>query len=146
MGVPGLRQVLRDLHDLADLPTRVTGASTAVPPAAETRPAGSPQATAEREYRLAAYTTRLSDDPPGGDPGAAVLRHLTDQARLSLVTGTEPERLRWLLTHLGKARTDALLNQFLATCPASSWPAEQGAAFARWFEDRRPTWDQRPTS
>jgi uncharacterized protein (UPF0276 family) len=146
LGVPGLRQVLRDLHDLADLPTRVTGASTAVPPAVETRPAGSPQATAEREYRLAAYTTRLSDDPPGGDPGAAVLRHLTDQARLSLVTGTEPERLRWLLTHLGKARTDALLNQFLATCPASSWPAEQGAAFARWFEDRRPTWDQRPTS
>jgi hypothetical protein len=118
-----VRRVLRDLHDLADLPTRVTGASTAVPPAAETRPAGSPQATAEREYRLAAYTTRLSDDPPGGDPGAAVLRHLTDQAR-----------------------TDALLNQFLATCPASSWPAEQGAAFARWFEDRRPTWDQRPTS
>jgi uncharacterized protein len=146
LGVPGMRQVLRDLHNLADLPPRVADVGTAPPPAVQTWQAGSPQATAEREYRLAAYTTRLSDDLPGGDPGAAVLRHLTDQARLSLVTGMEPERLRWMLTHLGQARTDALLNQFLATCPASSWPAEQGTAFARWFEDRRPTWDQNAAS
>jgi uncharacterized protein len=141
LGVPGVRQVLQDLHDLADLPPRAAGAGPAPRLAAGDRQAGSLQATAEREYRLAAYTTRLSDILPGGDPGATVLRHLTDQARLSLVTGTEPVRLRWMLTHLGKARTDALLNQFLAECPASPWPAEQGAAFVRWFEDRRPAWD-----
>jgi uncharacterized protein (UPF0276 family) len=146
LGVPGMRQVLRGLHDLADSPARVADAGMAPRLAAETRQAGSPRATAEREYRLAAYTTRLSDDLPGGDPGAAVLRQLTDQARLSLVTGTEPERLRWMLTHLGKARTDALLNQFLATCPASPWPDEQGAEFARWFEDCRPTWDPAETA
>jgi hypothetical protein len=70
-----------------------------------------------------------------------VLRHLTDQARLSLVTGAEPERLRWMLIHLGKERTDALLEEFLAACPANPWPAEQGLAFTRWFEDHRPTWD-----
>lgn len=136
LGVPGMRQVLRDLHDLADLPTRAVSAHPPRRPPA----AGSLEATAEREYRLAAYTTRVSDVLPDGDPGAAVLRHLTDQARLSLVTGAEPERLRWMLTRLGKERTDALLAEFLAACPANPWPTEQGLAFARWFEDHRPTW------
>jgi hypothetical protein len=141
LGAPGVREVLQDLHDLAALQTPIADATPVPRLAVEDRPAGSLQATAEREYRLAAYTTRLSDIVPDGDPGATVLRHLTDQARLSLVTGTQAERLRWMLTHLGRARTDALLEEFLATCPVSSWPAEQGSSFARWFEDCRPTWD-----
>jgi uncharacterized protein len=141
LGASGIRGVLHDLHDLANLQASI--ADTGTPPrlAVERLPAGSLQVTAEREYCLAAYTTRLSHVVPDGDPGATVLRHLTDQARLSLVTGTQPERLRWMLTHLGRGRTDALLNEFLATCPASSWPAEQGSSFAQWFEDCRPTWD-----
>jgi uncharacterized protein (UPF0276 family) len=137
LGGPGMRQVLRDLHDLADLPARAVNAHPPRRPPAD----GSLEATVEREYRLAAYTTRVSDVLPDGDPGAAVLRHLTDQARLSLVTGAEPERLRWMLTRLGKERTDALLEEFLAACPANPWPAEQGLAFARWYEDHRPMWD-----
>jgi len=141
LGARGIREVLHDLHELANLRTLIADTGTAPRSAAGDRRAVSQRATAEREYCLASYTTRLSDVVPDGDPGATVLRHLTDQARLSLVTGAHPERLKWMLTHLGRARTDALLDEFLATCPASSWPAEQGSSFVRWFEDRRPTWD-----
>ena len=45
-----------------------------------------------------------------------------------------------MLTHLGRERTDALLVEFLASCPANSWPALESEAFVRWFEDWLSTW------
>jgi uncharacterized protein (UPF0276 family) len=139
LGVTGMRRVLEDLHDLANLPVALTDTVAASRPALQEPQVGPLLTTAERESRLAAYTTRVSEVLPDGDPGATVLRHLTDQARLSLVTGIEPERLGWMLIHLGRERTDALLVEFLASCPASSWPAEESEAFVRWFEDRLST-------
>ncbi len=139
LGVTGMRRVLEDLRHLASLPA-CTDAVVASRPTSYEPQGGSLLTAAERESRLAAYTTRASDEVPDGDPGATVLRHLTDHARLSLVTGVEPERLGWMLAHLGRERSDALVAEFLAACPASSWPDEQGSAFARWFDDRASSW------
>jgi hypothetical protein len=141
LGVSGMRRVLEDLHDLANLPMAGNETIVAPGPAAQEPLAGQSSTTAEREARLVAYTTRASNVRPDGDPGADILRYLTDHARLALVTGTEPERLRWMLTQLGKKQTDALLTDFLSSCQAFLWPDEEGSAFARWYDDNRSTWD-----
>ena len=117
LGVTGMRRVLEDLHDLANLPVALRMPSPRRGRPLQEPQVGPPLTTAERESRLAAYTTRVSEVLPDGDPGATVLRHLTDQARLSLVTGTEPERLGWMLTYLGRERTDALLVRVPRTLP-----------------------------
>jgi uncharacterized protein len=95
---------------------------------------------AERERTLLAYTTRRSDDIPGDDPGADILRDLTDHARLGLVAASRPELLAWMLTTLGRRETDRLLVDYLTTCPPQGWASEEGAAFASWSKASRSRW------
>ena len=52
---------------------------------------GSADATQEWERRIAAYTSRITDDPPAADPGLGLLRQLADQAR-ARATGPGPAR------------------------------------------------------
>jgi uncharacterized protein (UPF0276 family) len=135
LGAAGVSAVLSQLHDLARLPAteqpadrRVAGAGGDVSDAG---------GAAVREAELLAYTTRASAEHPRADPGAAVLRHLTDHARLSLLVADFAPELKAMLTELGRTRTDELLEQFLACTPAHAWPREQGAAFAAWWQEQR---------
>jgi uncharacterized protein (UPF0276 family) len=141
LGADGLAAVLETLRELAGLP------AADAPPRAVEPPGGRPTGdvppgdaagdAATRERQLLAYTTRSLATYPGDDPGPAVLRHLTDHARLSLLVGEHGPKLRTLLLERGREATDELLGEFLAATPASAWPAEQNAAFAEWFA-RRP--------
>ena len=164
LGASGLRRVLTDLHHLADLPEDCAVADPARPavepepdmpraePAAPAPPPSLapvpvpvpipiPIPTAQRESLLAAYTTRASDEIPAADPGAVVLRRLTDDARLSLVAGADPERLSWMFARLGRRHTDALMTEYLAAAPATIWPAAVALDFARWFDEHRDAWE-----
>jgi hypothetical protein len=87
---------------------------------------------------LVAYTTRATPDHASADPGAAILRHLTDQARLSLLVADFGPELQTMVARYGRTRTDELLEQFLASSPAHEWPQEQGAAFAAWLAAPTP--------
>lgn len=134
-GVAGLRDVLASMHRIVDLPAAVAPPRPAAAPASTpTRPGAS--CTAEREAELVAYTTRASDLLSSPDPGAALMRALTDEARLSLLVRTHPDVLGRLLTALGRERTAAVLTEFLAASPASLWTDEQGDAFAQWLAGR----------
>ena len=140
-GAEGLRRVLADMHEITVLPAVKPG-----PADASSRPnhqsPSSPRsaasgATARREAELLAYTTRASDRLAQFDPGAALMRALTDQARLSGLVRHHQGDLEALLAQLGPQRTEAVLTEFLAASPASSWPAEQSRAFESWLI-RRP--------
>ena len=118
---------------------------SAVQVAASSRPnkrcAGDPRsatsgATAQREAELLAYTTRASDRLAQFDPGAALMRALTDQARLSGLVRHHRRDLEALLAKLGAQGTESVLTEFLAASPASSWPAEQSREFERWLVGR----------
>ncbi len=133
-GVEGLRDVLTSMHRITDLPARV-----GVPPRRSRVPvpavaAGS--STADREAELLAYTTRASDDLTIADPGADLMRALTDQSRLSLLVRHHEPTLGLLLTALGRARTEVVLTEFLAATPASAWRDEQSRAFTAWLSTR----------
>ncbi|GAA2746771.1 hypothetical protein GCM10009868_33490 [Terrabacter aerolatus] len=141
-GVAGLCDVLEGMHRIVELPV-------AVAPVAPVAPAGpvaaaavpspdrpGPRGTAEREAELVAYTTRASDVLSPPDPGAVLMRALTDEARLSLLVRTHPDVLARLLTVLGRERTSAVLTEFLTASPASLWTDEQGDAFAAWLAGR----------
>jgi uncharacterized protein (UPF0276 family) len=135
LGAPGLRTVLQQLRALAQLP--VAQPSPQREPARQitvTATAG----TAEREAALLAFTTRHSDALPDGDPGAQVLRVLTDEARLSLLAVHRAQVLEDLLRRHGSARTEALLHTFLAETSASSWPRDQAEAFDLWLARQGP--------
>jgi uncharacterized protein (UPF0276 family) len=139
LGSAGLRSVLHQLHDLARLP--VTSAAPAGPAQRRT---GAPAATttaADREATLLAFTTRHSEVLPDGDPGAEVLRLLTDEARLSLLAVHRPDELARLVEAHGREGTERLLREFLSESTASSWPRDQAAAFDRWLsrQDRSVT-------
>ena len=134
-GADGLRRVLTELHAITGLP--------AVPPSTPRRPLPDPDpgvrgegVTAQREAELLAYTTRASDALGSADPGAALMRALTDQARLSGLVRHHGGELATLLASLGALRTEALLTEFLTASPASSWPEEQSRAFTAWLADR----------
>jgi uncharacterized protein (UPF0276 family) len=147
MGGPGLRAVLEQLHELARLPaitSPVTPRRASTPTSGTTTSAPTP--AAEREARLLAYTTRASELVPGSDPGAEVLRCLTDEARLSLLVGRNSEQLRLLYRTLGATRARTLLERFLAETKASSWPDEQSAALTAWLDDNPDILDSRRTS
>jgi hypothetical protein len=139
-GVDGLREVLTSMHRICDLPAL----STLPAFAGESRGPGrmrmsataSARSTASREAELLAYTTRASDHLTIADPGADLMRALTDQSRLSLLVRHHEPVLGRLLTALGKARTEAVLIEFLATTPASAWRDEQSRAFTAWLETR----------
>ncbi len=150
LGVPGLRGVLEQLHLMADLPAApfgipapatpseamaVPSTAVAVPSTAVAVPSAGTRSSGERESQLLAYTTRATDTLPGADPGAAVLRLLTDEARLSLLVDGHADDLRGLLTRYGRTGTRELLNRFLAETRASSWPTEQSAAFSAWLSE-----------
>jgi uncharacterized protein (UPF0276 family) len=140
LGAPGLRAVLAQLHDLIQRPLSTTRprrrtATPARPPV--TRAAASHPSPAAREEQLLAFTTRASDDRPDDDPGAEVLRFLTDEARLSLVVDDNLAALTRLLSSRGRRGTRDLLNDFLASTPASSWPEQQSAALTEWLGARR---------
>ena len=144
LGATGLRGVLEDLH-------AVVGAARSEGPSLDdsrsrARPLGSLRPddgrTAAREAALLDFTTRAVPRLAGrDDPGADVLRHLTDQARLSLLVGTHRQELALLLTRLGPQGAREALSRFLAWAPASAWRGEQAEAFATWWsllEDEEP--------
>jgi hypothetical protein len=152
LGAAGLRGVLADLHDVVDVArvARVAGVARVEPapgggdgrtrvPASRPGDVGD---TARRETALLDYTTRAAERLAGGDdPGADVLRHLTDQARLSLLVGSHRRELAALITRLGVDGARAALDRFLAQAPASAWRGEQGEAFRAWYaglEDEEP--------
>ena len=89
--------------------------------------------TARREAALLDYTTRAVERLETPDPGAEALRHLTDQARLSLLVGTHRSELATLMTRLGPEGARAALGRFLAQAPATAWSGEQGPAFDAWY-------------
>ena len=137
-GAEGLRRVLAGLQEITALPSRapvLTGGLARPGRRADHAPQPS-GATALREAELLAYTTRASDQLSQSDPGAALMRALTDQARLSGLVRHHQDELSALLAVLGAQRTEAVLTEFLADSPASSWPEEQSRAFTRWLAGR----------
>ena len=64
------------------------------------------------------------------------MRALTDQARLSGLVRHHQGELEALLAVLGAQRTEAVLTEFLAASPASSWPEEQSRVFDSWLAGR----------
>ena len=144
-GVEGLREVLTVMHQVAALPTiseepSVGGTHppdrTGAPAAVRLSSMDSPATTARREAELLAFTTRASDELASADPGATLMRGLTDQSRLSLLVRHQAAALGALLTALGPERTEAVLLEFLAATPASAWRDEQSRAFAGWLSTR----------
>ena len=133
-GVEGLREVLTSMHRVTELPAvgaRVTAAARAT-----VGTAGGGPSTAQREAELLAYTTRASDALAVPDPGADLMRALTDQSRLSLLVRHHEATLGALLRALGPTRTEEVLTQFLAATPASAWRDEQSRAFTAWLGTR----------
>ena len=136
LGAPGLRTVLQQLRGVAQLPVAPSAPKRGGAATAAASPGSS--LTADREAALLAFTTRHSDVLPDGDRGAQVLRLLTDEARLSLLAVHRADVLGRLLRRHGSARTEALLQAFLAESSASSWPRDQAEAFDVWLARREP--------
>ncbi len=136
LGAAGMREVLGSLHALAALPAEPEpgGRAAPHPRTSRTEQHGT---TALREAELLAYTTRASDRLDRNDPGADLIRALTDEGRLSLLVARHADELGALLTSLGPDGTRARLREFLAETPASAWPEEQSRAFRAWFRTRR---------
>ncbi|MFN8194540.1 MAG: DUF692 family protein [Nocardioidaceae bacterium] len=140
LGVEGLREVLASLHALASLPV-AGSAPLPAGPSGSVASSGEPVArerrtTAEREAELLAYTTRASDHLGSPDPGADLMRALTDEGRLSLLVEGHGAELGGLITAHGSDGARALLRRFLAETPASAWPEEQGRAFRAWLRSQ----------
>jgi hypothetical protein len=114
-GVDGLRGVLAAMHDIVDLPpapavarphpVRLRHETNDVADCATTDAV----ATAAREAELLAFTTRRSTANEVDDPGARLIRSLTDQARLSLLVRDHEASLRALIEAVGADAADELL-------------------------------------
>src|SRR5262249_37804472 len=89
-----------------------------------------------RETELLAFTTRKSTTMAVDDPGARLIRSLTDQARLSLLVRDHEAALRALIAALGPVGAEALLTEFLIVSRASIWRDEQSRAFDEWLAER----------
>jgi len=113
-GPQGLQDVLLSMHEIADLPPQAPNVArvTTAPFAASPPLAGTPAvigrvatietiSTAARETELLAFTTRKSTTMALDDPGARLIRSLTDQARLSLLVRDHEATLRALIAALG---------------------------------------------
>lgn len=153
LGVDGVRSVLEALHRVVEgsHPDGVWRSDTAhVARALEhsahrrIRPGpapGSPsadseiRATRDWERRIAAYTSRITDDPPVADPGLGLLRHLADQARLGQLLLARPDLIRSLVTALGLDRTEEMLHRYLRARPPQRWTAREGEQFASWLAE-----------
>lgn len=139
-GAEGLRTVLTGIHEITAIPglhptSTDTSDRLSRRPDCETQPSAH-DTTPQREAELLAYTTRASDQLAQKDPGAALMRALTDQARLSGLVRHHQSELEALLSTVGAQRTEAILTEFLTVAPASSWPEEQSQAFAHWLAGR----------
>ena len=148
-GTRGLRDVLRSMHDVADLPPQPPRAAPlaaaplapaplldATPTVARRVATAEAKSTAAREAELLAFTTRKSTTMASDDPGARLIRSLTDQARLSLLVRDHEADLRALIAALGPAAAEAVLTEFLVASRASIWRDEQSRAFNGWLADR----------
>lgn len=133
LGMDGIARILEQLHGLARLPEAPPLDHHRPEPVAAPAAAGT---TAAREAALLRYTTRAVAADPVADPGADILRHLTDHARLSLLVADHAPELAHMLTGCGRAETDRILREFLAATPASAWPHEQSNAFSTWLDQR----------
>jgi uncharacterized protein len=92
-------------------------------------------ATRDWERQIAAYTSRIRDDPPIADPGLGLLRHLADQARLGQLLLARPDLIRSLVTTLGLDRTEEMLHRYLRARPPERWTAREGEQFAAWLAE-----------
>ncbi|MCU1503820.1 MAG: hypothetical protein JWM12_3174 [Ilumatobacteraceae bacterium] len=148
-GTRGLHHVLASMHEIADLPPQpssVASAATAplVPaPLLDATPAVAGRgatvrtvSTEAREAELLAFTTRKSTTMAADDPGAQLIRSLTDQARLSLLVRDHEATLRALIAALGPDAAEAVLTEFLVASRASIWRDEQSRAFTEWLAVR----------
>jgi uncharacterized protein len=148
-GTGGLHDVLTSMHEIAGLPPQpprvapVTTAPLAPAPLLDRTPAVAGRvatvetmSTAAREAELLAFTTRKSTTMAADDPGAQLIRSLTDQARLSLLVRDHEATLRALIAALGPDGAEAVLTEFLVASRASIWRDEQSRAFNAWMADR----------
>jgi len=151
LGASGVRSVLESIHRVVEgsHPHGVWRSGRAYLAGAFDRPAvrrtrhgpqpgiasGAPDACATQEWerRIAAYTSRLTDDPPGTDPGLGLLRHLADQARLGQVVLARPDLIRSLVATIGLDRTEEIMHRYLRARPPQRWTAREGEQFASWL-------------
>jgi len=98
-------------------------------------PAPDVRATRDWERRIAAYTSRITNDPPGADPGLGLLRHLADQARLGQLLLARPDLIRSLAATLGLDRTEQTLHRYLRARPPQRWTVRESAQFASWLAE-----------
>jgi hypothetical protein len=101
-------------------------------------PAPDVRATQEWERRIAAYTSRIMDNPPTADPGLGLLRHLADQARLGQLVLARPDLIRSLVATIGLDRTEEMLHRYLRARPPQRWTAREGEQFASWLAEDAP--------
>jgi len=149
LGADGVRSVLEALHQVVEsgYPGGVWRSGRALPAGAiesparrrpvSPSPASDVRATRDWERRIAAYTSRITNDPPVGDPGLGLLRHLADQARLGQVLLARPDLIRSLVATLGLDRTQQTLHRYFRTRPPQRWTAREGEQFASWLAEDR---------
>jgi uncharacterized protein len=93
------------------------------------------RAMRDRERRIAAYTSRLTDDPPSAGPALGLLRYLADQARLGQLLLARPDLIRSPAATLGLDRTEQTLHRYLRARPPQRWTAREGERFASWLAE-----------
>jgi uncharacterized protein len=150
LGGSGVRSVLETLHRVVEgsrplgtwRPGRAGLAGALDHPVRRIRH-GSPtpdvRRTREWERRIAAYTSRATDDPPAADPGLDLLRHLTDQARLGQVVLARPDLIRSLTAAIGPDRAEAVLHRYLRARAPQRWTVHEGEQFASWLAENIPS-------
>jgi uncharacterized protein len=135
MGAAGLRRQLEEIHRIVDPSTARSGRARTTSPR---RPVHGTRSVDEAAWqrRVIAYTTRQSPRPPDDDPGYAILRELTDQARLGRIAVGARQAVLDLRRSVGAAGLQHLADSYLAECPAEVWTSAEAAAFQRWLDDR----------
>ena len=150
LGTSGVRSVLEALHrvmeggrphgvwsTVRDYPAGKLGRPARRRTRYDPPPAAAPdvRATQEWERRIAAYTSRIMDDPPTADPGLGLLRHLADQARLGQLVLARPDLIKSLVATIGLDRTEEMLHRYLRVRPPQRWTAHEGEQFASWLAE-----------
>jgi uncharacterized protein (UPF0276 family) len=155
-GAEGLRRVLAGMHEITALPaTEPVLAPGSFRPGTRSdrdpQPSSTPGTMARREAELLAYTTRASDRLAQSDPGAALMRALTDQARLSGLVRTHQGELEALLSRGAEPGVHALARR--APRPACDhrahskrrqWLTPVGREARRWGAGGAPHINQAP--
>lgn len=136
MGVTGLRRQLEQLHRLAGKPTRRRSNPPRPPGRADFPSPAGLDADIRWEAELLAYTTRRNDQSEDTDPGAELLRTLTDQARLARVAAVLPLTTTALVLDQGRATAHHLLTEYLSEEAPHPLARSEALAFARWLRER----------